>query len=325
MFRNIILGVILLVIAVWAFNSSFLTGPAEDAQTRILSHRGVHQTYSRENLGMQDCTAVRIFEPSHGFLENTIPSMRAAFEAGADIVEIDIHWTADGHFAVFHDWTLDCRTNGRGVTEDASRADLKKLDVGYGYTADGGETYPFRGRFVGAMPMLDEVFDAFPDGRFYVNLKSNNPEEGAAFAAFIGAHPEWRANVYGFYGGARAVAGAQSAFPDIEGVSTALTKACLTSYALWGWSGHVPENCRNTQILVPISHAHYLWGWPHKFTARMKAAGSDVMLAGPYSGNRAGAGGINTGETAARVPADFDGFIWTDRVEEIVPFLQNRE
>ena len=119
--------------------------------------------------------------------------------------------------------------------------------------------------------------------------------------------------------------GAQSAFPDIEGVSTAQTKACLKSYALLGWSGHVPEKCRNRSILVPVSHAHYLWGWPHKFTARMKAAGSDVMLAGPLGGNRAGAGGINTIETAARIPANFDGFVWTDRVEEITPFLQNRE
>ena len=36
--------------------------------------------------------------------------MRAAFAAGADIVELDIHPTTDGQFAVFHDWTLDCRT-----------------------------------------------------------------------------------------------------------------------------------------------------------------------------------------------------------------------
>ena len=36
--------------------------------------------------------------------------MRAAFAAGADIVEFDVHPTSDGQFAVFHDWTLDCRT-----------------------------------------------------------------------------------------------------------------------------------------------------------------------------------------------------------------------
>ena len=32
------------------------------------------------------------------------------------MIEIDVHPTTDGQFAVFHDWTLDCRTNGAGVT-----------------------------------------------------------------------------------------------------------------------------------------------------------------------------------------------------------------
>ena len=68
--------------------------------------------------------------------------MRAAFDAGADIVEFDVHPTTDGHFAVFHDWTLDCRTDGKGVTREHTLAELKKLDVGYGYTADGGKTFP---------------------------------------------------------------------------------------------------------------------------------------------------------------------------------------
>ena len=38
--------------------------------------------------------------------------MRAAFDSGADVVELDVHLTPDGKFAVFHDWTLDCRTDG---------------------------------------------------------------------------------------------------------------------------------------------------------------------------------------------------------------------
>ena len=57
--------------------------------------------------------------------------MRASFEAGADILEFDIHPTTDGRFAVFHDWTLECRTDGRGVTREHSMAALKRLDIGY--------------------------------------------------------------------------------------------------------------------------------------------------------------------------------------------------
>ena len=88
--------------------------------------------------------------------------MRAGFAAGADIVELDVHPTTDGEFAVFHDWTLDCRTDGQGVTREHSMAYLKKLDIGHGYTADGGKTFPFRGKGIGLMPTLAEVLEAFP-------------------------------------------------------------------------------------------------------------------------------------------------------------------
>jgi glycerophosphoryl diester phosphodiesterase len=77
--------------------------------------------------------------------------MRAAFNKGADMVEFDVQPTTDGQFAVFHDWTLNCRTNGAGVTRDHTMKELKALDVGYGYTADGGKTYPFRGKGVDAI------------------------------------------------------------------------------------------------------------------------------------------------------------------------------
>ncbi len=64
---------------------------------------------------------------------------------GADMVEIDVAPTADGQMAVFHDWTVDCRTEGKGNVRDKTMAELKQLDPGYGYTADGGKTFPLRG------------------------------------------------------------------------------------------------------------------------------------------------------------------------------------
>ena len=147
------------------------------------------------------CTATRIHPPEHAFLENTLPSMRAAFDAGADIVEFDIHPTTDGHFAVFHDWTVDCRTEGHGITREHTLAQLKALDVGYGYTADGGKTYPFRGRGVGMMPSLDEVLDAFLDRRFLINIKSNDPDEGVALAKRLRRLPAERRARLMVYGG----------------------------------------------------------------------------------------------------------------------------
>ena len=57
-------------------------------------------------------------------------------------------------------------------------------------------------------------------------------------------------------------------------------KACLIRYALIGWATYVPAACRNTLVAVPMDYGPYLWGWPHRFMARMQAAGSQVILWG---------------------------------------------
>ena len=69
-----------------------------------------------------------------------------------------------------HDWTLDCRTEGSGTVRSHSMADLKQLDIGYGYTADGGASFPFRGSGIGLMPTLGEVLTAMSELRFLVNF-----------------------------------------------------------------------------------------------------------------------------------------------------------
>ena len=63
---------------------------------------------------------------------------------------------------------LDCRTDGHGVTHDHT---LAELDIGYGYTGDGGKTYPLRGRGVGMMPTLEEVLAALPDKKLLIHQK----------------------------------------------------------------------------------------------------------------------------------------------------------
>ena len=161
--------------------------------------------------------------------------MEAAFAAGADVVEFDIHPTTDGQFAVFHDWTLDCRTEGNGKTRDHAMTDLKKLDVGYGYTADGGKTFPLRGKGVGLMPTLDEVLDAFPDKRFLINVKSNDAGEGEKLAAYFAKlPPEARARLMVYGGTTAGRVGAREASRDrhrleqvAEDLSVALSPAWL--------------------------------------------------------------------------------------------------
>ncbi|MCU0729889.1 MAG: hypothetical protein MUF41_07320, partial [Sphingopyxis sp.] len=183
----------------FGINSSWFA-PSPQGEAVLLAHRGVHQLYDRTGLGPNDCTATRMLPSGHRLIENTLPSMRASFAAGADMLELDVHPTTDGEFAVFHDWTLECRTNGRGVTREASMATLRTLDVGYGYTADGGRTYPLRGSGVGMMPTLSEVLAAFPERKFLINFKSRWRDEGRMLSAYLrqrGIDPVTRTMVYG--------------------------------------------------------------------------------------------------------------------------------
>src|SRR5437588_11006923 len=64
--------------------------------------------------------------------ENTMRSFRSAIAIGCDLIECDVHLSADGRLVVIHDHTLDRTTNGSGLVRDHSAAELRKLDAGDG-------------------------------------------------------------------------------------------------------------------------------------------------------------------------------------------------
>ena len=184
---------------------------------------------------------------------------------------------------MFHDWTLDCRTDGRGVTREHSLADLKKLDVGHGYTADGGKTFPLRGTGIGLLPSLDEVLSAFPDKRFLIHIKSNDADEGRRLATRLKSLPPQQLQRLMIYGGALPVAAARHML-DIPTMSGATLKRCLIRYFLLGWSGYMPSDCERSVLLVPVNYAPWLWGWPNRFLNRMNDHGSTVFIVGRHDG-----------------------------------------
>ena len=301
------------------FNASFLA-PALDGTPRLMAHRGVHQNFDRTGLTNETCTATRILEPIVPEIENSIASMRAAFAAGASVVELDVHPTTDGKFAVFHDWTLDCRTDGTGVTREHDMAYLKSLDIGYGYTADGGRSFPLRGTGVGQMPSLDEVIAAFPEGQFLINFKSRDRTEGERLAALLAENPSWQPAIWGVYGGDEPVRAALEGLPGLKGFSLGSIKECLVPYLLTGWTGQVPAACHNTIIPLPINYAGWMWGWPNRFVQRMHDAGSVVLLRGPFGGPD-DSDGIDTPAYARAVPAGFPDYVWTNDIGGILPYL----
>ncbi len=323
MFRKILIGLAVFVAAVYLWNASWLA-PAQTGETRLIAHRGQHQNFDRTGLTNDSCTATMIREPIVEEIENTLPSMRAAFAAGADLVELDVHPTTDGRFAVFHDWTLDCRTEGTGEARSHDMAYLKTLDVGYGYTADGGQTYPLRGKGIGMLPDLSDVLAAMPDKRFLVNYKSNEAREGDMLRAFVDANPQWATAIWGVYGGDAPAMRAKELLPELGAWSRKGLMACLLQYEGYGWTGIVPPACHDTKIMVPINFAGWLWGWPNRFLQRMHDAGSEVILIGPYADGDPGTSGIDTPTDAAAVPAQFPGYVWTNEIATIAPIIRHQ-
>jgi glycerophosphoryl diester phosphodiesterase len=312
-----------LQIAVFTFTvASVLSGCASqrphspfalnDRYPILLAHRGISQTFPSEGVGRDTCTATLIHTPTHEFLENTIASMKAAIAAGADVIEIDVHPTTDGELAVFHDWTLDCRTEGKGRTRDHAMAYLRTLDAGYGYTADGGKTFPFRGKAVGAIPSLRDVLAALPAQRLLINVKSNDPSEGELLAKFLNALPEARQKTIAVYGGVRPVEVVRASAPNIITLTRDAMKACLYRDMVVGWMGVTSSECENRMLVIPRDCANWLWGWPHRFVERMKGIGSAVYFVGDTNNRSANA--IDTREDLASVPTNFHGGIWTDEV-----------
>lgn len=107
--------------------------------------------------------------------ENTLHAFERAFELGADVIELDVRPSAEGELVVMHDPTLERTTDGAGSVAAKSVAELKRLDAGHRWTADGGKSFPFRGRGL-TVPTLREVFERLPAARFNIEPKGESSQ-----------------------------------------------------------------------------------------------------------------------------------------------------
>ncbi|MEM9386788.1 MAG: glycerophosphodiester phosphodiesterase family protein [Pseudomonadota bacterium] len=293
-----ILGGIALA-ALTGLNASVFA-PTPPGTARVIAHRGVYHYFDRTGVGRDDCTASRIVAPVHHYFENTVRSMREALALGADAVEVDIAPTRDGEIVLFHDWTVDCRTEGSGETRDLTLRELQALDVGYGYTADGGETYPLRGRGVGQMPTLQEALDALPASAIMFNFKSDDPAEADQLADALltaGRDPVPLGDL--FYGATAPSQRIADRFPGVVAFGSSEAKVCTKDYLLTGWSGRIPPSCRDKVIGVPLNLRHLFWGWPNRFIARMADSNTRILVFGPYARGTANLGLIRPAQLDA--------------------------
>jgi glycerophosphoryl diester phosphodiesterase len=100
--------------------------------------------------------------------ENTLVSFEKAIEMGADGIELDVHLSLDGHLVVIHDETIDRTTNGKGVVNQLTLAELKSFKI--------------NGKF--EIPTLDEVLDLV-DQRCFINIELKNQDTAAEVVQLI--------------------------------------------------------------------------------------------------------------------------------------------
>jgi glycerophosphoryl diester phosphodiesterase len=302
-------GFVAFAVTVSLVNASWIA-PSLNKPLVLVAHRGLAQQFDRSGVGRDTCTATRIRPSEHDFIENTLRSMSNARHFGAGAIELDVHPTSDGQMVVFHDWTLDCRTDGKGPVRRHTLAELKRLDVGYGYTSDGGRTFPLRGRGVGGMPTVEEVLREVPRMRLIFNFKSKDPRDADALvAAFRRAGVEMDGK-YGFYGHPAVTRRLKQLVPGAWTWWKEDMKACLKDYVKFGWTSYVPASCRNTTVAVPLNYQWMIWGWPKRFLARMESVGTRVILLGPYENGEIA--GLDRPEQLAKVPRDFRGYLWIE-------------
>lgn len=102
--------------------------------------------------------------------ENTLEAFaQAVHRWGADMLELDVHLTADREVVVIHDATVDRTTDGTGRVAALPLAALCELDAGARFRDLEGRA-SFAGKGV-RVPTLAEVLEAFPRTRLNVEAK----------------------------------------------------------------------------------------------------------------------------------------------------------
>lgn len=107
--------------------------------------------------------------------ENTIPAFVAGIDQGADMIEVDVHMSADGVLVVAHDLTLDRTTDVRTVRPERTDTRIASMTMSEIAELDAGS---WKGEdFVGLrVPTLAEVLALVHATRTGLLLEVKHPE-----------------------------------------------------------------------------------------------------------------------------------------------------
>jgi glycerophosphoryl diester phosphodiesterase len=115
--------------------------------------------------------------------QNTLEAALLSAEAGADVIELDVHLSVDGHLVVIHDPTIDATTNGTGAVKEMRLKEIQAFNAGVAFSVATGAT-PFAGGGV-VVPTLRAIFEALPVARFLIEIKPEAPGTDQALCTLL--------------------------------------------------------------------------------------------------------------------------------------------
>lgn len=277
--KKIIIAVILTIftIVVLALSNALFFTPELKEQGKIVAFRGGGSLVDGNKLAATGCTAASLLGSGLRSVENTHQAVAASVAAGADVIHLNVQRTSDDQLIVFHDWTLDCATNGTGEVNQKSFSELQFIDAGYGYTSDGGKTFPFRDKGF-KISLLSEFYALYPTHRFWLNLKNNDEHSFHLLNTYLSDVHLVLPDKTMVITTPKGVDWFKVNSATIKTSSIESVKRCGVAYFVIGWAGLVPDSCKNTLLLVPPSMVNYFWGFPTRFAARLQAEGTKVHL-----------------------------------------------
>ncbi len=316
---------------VLSFTNASWIAPNPSGAPKQIAHRAV----GPELLGLTSyfdsgCKGAAISQPYHRHAPNTIPAILRADRLGAWHVEVDPQLTSDGEVVLLGSGNLGCLTEASGSTENATLEQIRALDPGYGYRfeAEGGVQFPLRGTGL-TIPTLGEAARTIPrQARLMVDLGEDNEALVDAVATALDTiNRDPVAKGDGFYGSPEQIDRIRARYPGVWAIVPEQARQCTADYRLTGWTGIVPSSCEQGTMLIGIEDQGFLWGWPNRLIARMAGPGVEIIMEGPDDGRALpdhDVRGITLPEQLTKVPASFNGFIWTDDAFTTVPALVQR-
>ena len=99
------------------------------------------------------------------FPENTMAAFRSAIEKKVDMIETDVHMTADGALVLMHDHTVDRTTGSTGLIKEKTLAEMRALNAGT-------EENPQQ------VPLFEELLELIADSDMMLNIELKDYYDG---------------------------------------------------------------------------------------------------------------------------------------------------